>query len=296
MARDPIKFRCFQCQKLLGVSPTKAGATVACPKCGAALLVPDAPPEVDPAALPSLAAVLPADSPLSDDASASFPTLNFGDLRLTDPTPKTASRDSGPERVTPPLARDDDAPDAGVEFPVLEIDETSLRPDSPRRAKLTVDFHADRQTFAPGSRTTASDDAYFQPVTVEARPVFAPAAAPVPPAIPAVAPTAVAHDSRVFPAEVAPTAAATAVVPASLVDAPAVRAERPPAVHERLSARRRDDVLLPRTAVLLWSFFVIVALAFAFGEGALVRPFPLVRRALSATSESLGRPARATIK
>ena len=40
MARDPIKFRCFQCQKLLGVSPTKAGATVACPKCGAALLAP----------------------------------------------------------------------------------------------------------------------------------------------------------------------------------------------------------------------------------------------------------------
>ena len=160
-----------------------------------------------------------------------------------------------------------------MEFPVLEIDETSLRPDSPRRAKLTVDFHADRQTFAPGSRTTASDDAYFQPVTVEARPVFAPAAVPVPPAIPAVAPTAVAHDSRRFPPKSRPPPRRRLSFPPRWSMRPLFEPSCPPAVHERLSARRRDDVLLPRTAVLLWSFFVIVALAFAFGAGLLCGHF-----------------------
>jgi DNA-directed RNA polymerase subunit RPC12/RpoP len=38
---NPIKFRCFQCNQLLGVSRTKAGEVVACPKCSAELIVPE---------------------------------------------------------------------------------------------------------------------------------------------------------------------------------------------------------------------------------------------------------------
>jgi hypothetical protein len=41
MAVVPIKFRCFRCQQLLGVSRSKAGAVVSCTKCGAELIVPD---------------------------------------------------------------------------------------------------------------------------------------------------------------------------------------------------------------------------------------------------------------
>ena len=38
----PIKFRCYQCSQLLGVSRSRSGKTVNCPKCGAGLVVPDA--------------------------------------------------------------------------------------------------------------------------------------------------------------------------------------------------------------------------------------------------------------
>lgn len=44
MAGVPLKFRCYQCNQLLGVSRSKAGTVVACPRCGVELIVPQ-PPE-----------------------------------------------------------------------------------------------------------------------------------------------------------------------------------------------------------------------------------------------------------
>ena len=42
MAGPKIKFRCYQCNQLLGVAHSKAGKVVACPKCATELVVPDA--------------------------------------------------------------------------------------------------------------------------------------------------------------------------------------------------------------------------------------------------------------
>ncbi|QDV33508.1 hypothetical protein [Tautonia plasticadhaerens] len=49
MAPDPLKFRCDRCDQLLGVSPSKAGQRVKCPKCGCGLVVPgpSGPPPAD---------------------------------------------------------------------------------------------------------------------------------------------------------------------------------------------------------------------------------------------------------
>ena len=47
-----FKFRCPECQKLLGVSPRKVGRLIHCPQCGAELIVPsidDAPSETEEA-------------------------------------------------------------------------------------------------------------------------------------------------------------------------------------------------------------------------------------------------------
>ena len=41
MPKSLLKFRCYQCGKLLGVSPSKAGRTTSCPSCKADLIVPE---------------------------------------------------------------------------------------------------------------------------------------------------------------------------------------------------------------------------------------------------------------
>ncbi len=41
MPRVAIRFRCFNCQQLLGAGQHKIGAVMACPKCGTELVVPD---------------------------------------------------------------------------------------------------------------------------------------------------------------------------------------------------------------------------------------------------------------
>jgi hypothetical protein len=41
MAGAPVKFRCYRCNQLLGVSRSKVGSVVHCPKCAADLVVPE---------------------------------------------------------------------------------------------------------------------------------------------------------------------------------------------------------------------------------------------------------------
>jgi hypothetical protein len=41
MAKAVLKFRCYRCDKLLGISPAQAGKTTTCPKCQADLIVPE---------------------------------------------------------------------------------------------------------------------------------------------------------------------------------------------------------------------------------------------------------------
>ena len=41
MPPDRIRFRCFACNQLLAVGPSKVGKIVACPKCAEELIVPD---------------------------------------------------------------------------------------------------------------------------------------------------------------------------------------------------------------------------------------------------------------
>ena len=44
MATERLKFRCYRCNQLLAVAPSKAGTVVACPKCQADLLIPGGEP------------------------------------------------------------------------------------------------------------------------------------------------------------------------------------------------------------------------------------------------------------
>src|SRR5262245_41782972 len=70
MPGNPIKFRCYKCNQLLGVSRSKVGTVVACPKCAAELLVPD--PDEAPAPAPA------APSPVPGTTAAFLSALEAG--------------------------------------------------------------------------------------------------------------------------------------------------------------------------------------------------------------------------
>jgi DNA-directed RNA polymerase subunit RPC12/RpoP len=56
-----FKFRCFQCQKLIGAPPSKYGKVVNCPRCGVELIVPSPDDETPPAEEPDPDAFRPED-------------------------------------------------------------------------------------------------------------------------------------------------------------------------------------------------------------------------------------------
>ena len=202
----PIRFRCFQCHKLLGVSRAKAGAVVACPQCSVELIVPE-PAEVEAPA----------------DVSA-------------EPTPAPAPPPPPPPRPSPSASRVepvvvlwDTAPDpegSSVNLPVfpdirVEVEPISLRPNPPAR------------------RGGASHSRAATPAMAEAPFVLPPLDIPEPSIRDAV-------------------------------DVPGMTSSRG---SLRNSGSRRDDVVLPRAAVMLWSFAMLVALAFAFAAGLLAGRF-----------------------
>jgi hypothetical protein len=76
MPADLLKFRCYRCNQLLAVAPTKVGAIVACPKCKADLVVPGA--ESPPKGEPRPRTKVPgADEPGPSDPLSKSPSPNF---------------------------------------------------------------------------------------------------------------------------------------------------------------------------------------------------------------------------
>lgn len=74
--------------------------------------------------------------------------------------------------------------------------------------------------------------------------------------------------------DLAPVFAAVQVEPPPLRDTPPpllppIRVEPKGVVSERASGPRRNDLVLPRTAVVLWSFFAVLALVASFAAGLL---------------------------
>ena len=76
MTEEPIKFRCYKCNKLLGVPARKVGSIVSCPQCQAELQVPRLETAVEPSA-PSAApeiAVEPSPSAPPSSPAVTIPT------------------------------------------------------------------------------------------------------------------------------------------------------------------------------------------------------------------------------
>jgi hypothetical protein len=75
MAGVPVKFRCYRCNTLLGVSRSKIGSVIACVKCGTELVVPD--PDEAPVSEASVSAESTPSS-LAEPSLQSAPALDVG--------------------------------------------------------------------------------------------------------------------------------------------------------------------------------------------------------------------------
>jgi DNA-directed RNA polymerase subunit RPC12/RpoP len=158
MAGVPLKFRCYQCNQLLGVSPSKAGSVVACPRCGVELIVPQ-PPEPGsagstdsaPAASEALETNAAPAAPGGLDTGTSLESLDIRpeDIRVEPgfewaPRPTEAERVELPEdrpAPTPAAAPAATPPQSAVEEPTPSMQETPpwvAAPEVPPEAAETV--------------------------------------------------------------------------------------------------------------------------------------------------------------
>ncbi len=202
-ATAPIRFRCFRCQKLLGVSKSKVGAVVACPQCSAELIVPE-PAEI-------------------------FET-----------TPPPPSKSSSASRIEPvvvpwdaPPAPERMASAADVPFPAILIEPVTLRAESASKSRH-------QKPTPPTSNSTQSPD-------------FA----------------AIGISPPQTAAQAVPVTVAFALEAPSGQESGAPRGANPYTVR----GLRRDDVVLPRSVITLWSFLVLLGFVFAFTAGLLIGRF-----------------------
>ena len=277
MPAEPIKFRCVQCNKLLGVSAHKVGETVHCPKCGAEVVVPE--PESEPAPIPPP----PEDDPdpsrifrdmfRVDPPSEEFPDFSPADIRVEPGfEPPIASGSMTLEltgslelpQIPPPIPAEPAKPKRNPRpaaptpvsesgFPIIRTEPVTLRPEPPRK---------------PRPEPAAPAPAPLPEIRVEPTPLPSFFEAPTNP------PSTVAR----ITVEAPPPPISAIPAPAIIAEPPPIRAEPSSSLVERSTARR-SDVVLPRTAVLLWSFFVVLALVSSFAAGLLAGHYVWVSKA-----------------
>lgn len=247
----PIRFRCSQCEKVLKVSRSKAGQVVTCPACATELIVPNAPPDA-----PTIPAAV-ADPPAPEASPFGFLNLNL---------------DAGPAHAPSPAANPAPPPaEAGPAFPSIQFE-----PSAPTARPVAAAAKAPPPAPAP------VPEPFFPGIRTEAAPAPAPAAKAPPPVSGAVAepffpglrtePAAAAE----VPAAVTPAFPLIQAAPEPIRPEPAAARSAPVAVSSR-DTPRRNDVVLPRTAVVLWTFMVLVAVIFAFTAGVLLGHFVWLR-------------------
>ncbi len=254
---ERLKIRCYRCNQLLAVAPTKAGTVVACPKCKADLLIPrpDSGQRADEPTDPSVLAL----------KSGTFPAL----------APVTQSTSATPGGTAASSYLDEIAA-------LIPPELAALRPEDLR---VEAEFF-ETITREPPPPAPAADDPFpFPAEMLSGRDLFAPPSADervndAPPPVASALSTEMAMGSGISGAVEAPPplplpqpAAVTAPVPEKVV-IPPIQIEtstiRPPADAE---PRAIHQVVLPASFVLAWMMFVLAALPMAFLAGLLIGHF-----------------------
>jgi len=235
MPADLLKFRCYRCNQLLAVSPSKVGAIVSCPKCKADLVVPGA--ESSPKGEPR--------------------------PRTKDP----AVAGAGPSDLTSksaPLPGFLEEMDTEIPAEVADLRPEDLRVEAEFFANLTRK-PPDANPIPASSVSEPVSSGLATPLPIPPPPIPEIASPLRPPEVFSVAPE---------PVDMMPRLAATppafspmeSVVPPIEIETSSLRA---PATQPRIV----HEVILPASVVLAWSLFVLAAIALSFLAGLLVGHF-----------------------
>jgi phage FluMu protein Com len=274
MPAERLKFRCYRCNQLLAVAPSKAGTIVSCPKCQAELLIPggetrtkgsnefrakaetDRPRKAESAAesraraeatailgaSPAPAAPEPLPSVLGELAGVIPPDLadlRPEDLRVEAEFFKNLASAPTPAPAAPPAPAL--APAPSPPSPVVPV---------PTPWPVSESMSS---TFTTGLLSSLTS---YRPETEPTRELAPPGPVPAPPEV-------VARDARP-PAETpSPREEVGAIVPPIEIEPPSIL---PPGAE----IHRVSEVVLPAPVVLAWSLFVLAGIAAAFTAGLMI--------------------------
>jgi hypothetical protein len=237
MPAERLKVRCYRCNQLLAVAPTKAGTIVACPKCQAELLIPspESPPRGDGASSPGPAASKSVSPRVEASAAAS-----------SSPSP-AGERPSFLEEIAA----------------VIPPDVAALRPE---------DLRVEAEFF---ESLTRPPPATASPEPFPLAPSYTPEPLPPPEASSPFTPTGgLVFTPEAFAVNAAPVETPPPIpAPSPVLDIPPIAIEPPTILSPGAEVRRVREVVLPASVVLAWSLFVLAAVAMSFIAGLMIGHF-----------------------
>jgi|GEM_PF-1041566 len=240
MSEDHLRFRCYRCNQLLGVSSRKAGTVISCPRCAAELKVPR-----------------PEEQTVTADASRSghgFTTESRAPVSSSAPTSKSGGN------ALPSFMEEIAA--------AIPDDLATLRPEDIRVEAEFVDLIVTTSEGvtppAPAAKVPQSEPLPGDPVEVEAYFAQTPPPAEPPPVVRAEPPPVLPPEPR--PEEPPVDPAIGAVLPA-------IKIETPTLLPPGRQLQAVSEVILQPATVLAWSLLVLLALPMAFLAGLLLGHF-----------------------
>jgi len=240
MSEDHLRFRCYRCNQLLGVSSRKAGTVISCPRCAAELKVPR-----------------PEEQTVTADASRSghgFTTESRAPVSSSAPTSKSGGN------ALPSFMEEIAA--------AIPDDLATLRPEDIRVEAEFVDLIVTTSEGvtppAPAAKVPQSEPLPGDPVEVEAYFAQTPPPAEPPPVVRAELPPVLPPEPR--PEEPPVDPAIGAVLPA-------IKIETPTLLPPGRQLQAVSEVILQPATVLAWSLLVLLALPMAFLAGLLMGHF-----------------------
>jgi len=240
MSEDHLRFRCYRCNQLLGVSSRKAGTVISCPRCAAELKVPR-----------------PEEQTVTADASRSghgFTAESRVPVSSSAPTSKSGGN------ALPSFMEEIAA--------AIPDDLATLRPEDIRVEAEFVDLIVTTSEGvtppAPAAKVPQSEPLPGDPVEVEAYFAQTPPPAEPPPVVRAELPPVLPPEPR--PEEPPVDPAIGAVLPA-------IKIETPTLLPPGRQLQAVSEVILQPATVLAWSLLVLLALPMAFLAGLLMGHF-----------------------